>query len=510
MSFTIDATGITTPSASEVRELIVALWREAYGTGAQTASETPDGLMIDLITVVMHSQWEAAVHLFNNSFFATAELDQLILILEPFGVKQIPASPSTVTLVHVASANVTVPAGHLVQVGASGGTFSTDASVGTEATVTQPITVLYVNPPAPAYGGSTLEIEYGGPTITITDLTSPATAVELATIMRDGLNANGDFTSAATAYLAGSDDSGRARLVLVGNTAPPTSVSITGSTPWADHEANAGTSTATATVDGATVGPVGEVDSILTPVVNLIDSFNYVAATEGRLDETASEMRARWLDILAAGGCATASQVRRGLLENVEGMIDVGINENESSTDFTGSGGLPPHSFEAVIHQSPIGGPFTAEQDLAIATEIYRCKPLGIQSYGDTVVTVVGAVGPRDIGFSRVEPLDLWIEVDITKGEGFPTEGDPKAALEAAIFTYYTSGAGKLGKGDDFEHATMGGPVVTTIPQIKGIVVRSNAVTVGSGSGVLDANDEIAGDDQILIPSPARILVTIL
>ena len=511
MSFTINETGITTPSASEVRELVVAFWREAYGTGAQTASETPDGLMIDMITVLLHMSWEASVKLYNDGFFSTAGLDQLILILEPFGVVQIPAEPSTVTLVHVASADVTVPAGHLVQVGGSGGTFSTDASAGTSAGASQLFTVLYIeNVFALAWGGISLDIDYGPGNVDV-DLTPTVgrTPIEVAGDVLAVLNADPNFTDEATGYVAGTDDTGRARLLLVGKNNAPTSVSITGSTTWATHEANAVTSAATCTVDGATPGPVGEVDTILTAVTNLLDSFNYVAAVEGRLDETAAEMRARWLDTLSAGGSATGRAVRAALLK-VEGMISVGIDENEGETDFTGSGGLPPHSFRPVVLQSPVGGPYTPEQDAEVAEAIYPHKPLGVQSYGSTVVTVQGDLGPRDIGFDRVEALDLWITVTITKGEGFPTAGDPAESLKQAIAAYYQTGPGALGKGDDFEHATVGGPVVTTVPQIKGIAVTSGSVPAGDPAPVEDGSDEVVTDGQILIASADRVVVNLV
>lgn len=513
MSFEITATGITQPSASEIREVVVAYWREAYGTGAQTASDTPDGLMIDIITTLLFITWEGAVALYNNSFFGTAELDALIQILEPLGMSQIPAKPSTAELVLLATATTIVAVETLVRVGDTGGTFETDEEVTTAVGTLTTVVVIDADPPD---GSLDLTVTHGGDVAAESFVASSSSAADAAQSLVNDLNGNVLFNANAAAFFGGEGTDGDSRVVIVSSPTAPSSVTIGGVTSdWGTYYNNTAVVSASADSDGVTPGPVGAIDNLLTPITNLDHVFNYIQAVDGREDETASELRARWLSKLASGGCATAIQIRAGLLELVDStgesadITEVGINENESAVDLTPAG-LPPHSFEAVVLQEPVGGPYTAAQDLLIAEEIYRCKPAGIQAYGDTVITVDGAAGPRDIGFSRVEALDLYMTVTVTMGEKFPTTGDPAAAIRDAIVEYYTTGAGKLRKGCDFEHATLGAPVINTIPQVSGIAATSGSVATGGPPPAEDASDEVITEDQILIVAAARTVIVLV
>lgn len=172
-------------------------------------------------------------------------------------------------------------------------------------------------------------------------------------------------------------------------------------------------SAAVAGPDGNTAE--GTVKNITNPKLGVKSVVNEKAFEGGRNTETDAEFRERYyLSVDFAGG-VNLDAIIAEIYENVEAVIAVTGEEND--TDFESETGLPPHSFELVAY----GG---LDEDIAKA--IYRRKAAGIQTFGNTTVTVITAAGNTyDIHFSRPAPVGVWVKVFnlVTDNKKFPLDG---------------------------------------------------------------------------------------
>ncbi|SFL81039.1 baseplate J/gp47 family protein [Salibacterium qingdaonense] len=160
--------------------------------------------------------------------------------------------------------------------------------------------------------------------------------------------------------------------------------------------------TVTADIEAAERGQQGNVNAgDITEIVNPspgIDSVTNPEATSGGRDRESDEELRERLD-------RTRSEENRLVfnLLDVTGVRDVYLDSNETNTT---SDGIPPKSIEPVVW----GG---AEQD--VVETIMRYKSGGIQSFGDTQVTVQDSKG-RDqaIGYSRPNIVDVYVNITLS------------------------------------------------------------------------------------------------
>ena len=172
---------------------------------------------------------------------------------------------------------------------------------------------------------------------------------------------------------------------------------------------------ASAVVPGPDGNTAKETVRIITnPQSGITEVINESAFEGGRNTETDAEFRERYyLSVDFAGG-VNIDTIIAEVYENVESVIAVTGEEND--TDETNAHGLPPHSVEIVAY----GG---LDEDVAKA--IYRRKAAGIQTYGNTTVSVVMASGRLyDVSFSRPAPVNVWVKItELTTNSNFPLDG---------------------------------------------------------------------------------------
>jgi len=161
--------------------------------------------------------------------------------------------------------------------------------------------------------------------------------------------------------------------------------------------------------------------------------------------ETDTELRERAQESVSAGGAGTADALLGELINNVEGVTSVSIYENKTDSDNTGSGGLPPFSFEAVVY----GG-----DELDIAEAIYDTKAVTATDYsgvrGTSVSrTVVSDVNEQqfDIEFSRPFELDIDITADLIVDDTYAGDETIENAIVQYIGGVDTNGGEILGTG---------------------------------------------------------------
>lgn len=164
--------------------------------------------------------------------------------------------------------------------------------------------------------------------------------------------------------------------------------------------------------DGNT--PEETITIITNPKLGIEAVTNVKAFDGGRNTETDAEFRERYYKSVDFAGGVNIDAIVAEVYESVEAVISVVGEENDS--DFESENGLPPHSFEVVAY----GG---LDEDIAKA--IFRRKAAGIQTFGNTTVSVLGASGQTfSINFSRPTPVKVWVRVtDLVTDRHFPLDG---------------------------------------------------------------------------------------
>lgn len=190
-----------------------------------------------------------------------------------------------------------------------------------------------------------------------------------------------------------------------------------------------------------------------TPVSGWAGASNALDATPGVNLETDGAYRARLLSAVGRG--TQSNDAIRSAVLAVSGVTEAIVIENDTAT--TDSAGRPAKSYEVVAR----GG---ADADVAAA--ILQTKPTGIETTttvsGPNQVTeiVVDTNGEnRTIYFSRVDLVDVWVEVDYRPQPGvFPTNG--VTLMQNAILDFGAS----LLIGDDVYPASLEQAVTCALP----------------------------------------------
>lgn len=182
----------------------------------------------------------------------------------------------------------------------------------------------------------------------------------------------------------------------------------------------------TAKVAGSNGNVAANTITVLTnPIAGVTSVTNQSATTGGRDAESDEEFRNRVKQSLSSAGAATLDAIRAGVLQ-VTGVTSVNVEENDTTTDYTGTGGLPPKSFRVLV----LGG---ANDDIAQA--IFDNKPAGIQSYGSQSGTAYDDAGNSyTMYFERATEVAIYVNVTLTKDSTFPQDGNKQ--VETAIISY--------------------------------------------------------------------------
>lgn len=150
---------------------------------------------------------------------------------------------------------------------------------------------------------------------------------------------------------------------------------------------------------------IGNITTIITAVTGWTSVLNEIAAVTGRDDETDTELRQRWSQSVYKKASAMIEAIQANVYENVSGVTACTVYENTS--DVTDADGRPPHSIEVVVD----GG-----ADNAIASEIFKYKAAGIDTYGSINESVQDSQGiNHTINFNRPITVPVWLKAVITK-----------------------------------------------------------------------------------------------
>ncbi|MDQ0299629.1 hypothetical protein J2S78_002049 [Salibacterium salarium] len=222
--------------------------------------------------------------------------------------------------------------------------------------------------------------------------------------------------------------------------------------------------TVKADIEAVERGQQGNVNADdITEIVNPspgIDSVTNPEATSGGRDRESDEELRERLD-------RTQSEENRLVfnLLDVEGVRDVYLDSNEENTEVDG---IPPKSIEPVVW----GGD---EED--IVETIMRYKSGGIQSFGDTQVTVQDSKGrDQEIGYSRPNVVDVYVNVTLS---GSADED----AIRTNIIEY-------IGGQDE------GGTEYDGLGIKEDVIAFQALMAAGEDSGADDISIELSTDDE--------------
>ena len=207
--------------------------------------------------------------------------------------------------------------------------------------------------------------------------------------------------------------------------------------------------TATVPARCTSTGPEGNVEAgTITTITNpgavsgVKSVTNAAAFTGGRERETDEEYRDRYYASVDFAGGVNADAIRAALLQNVEGIMEAKVFEND--TDEVDAFGLPPHSIEVIAY----GG-----LDSDIAAQIYDRLGAGIQTFGQKVVQVITASGgTKPVRFNRPHPVPVYVRVGnlITNGN-FPRDGRERI-VKALVDYIGDRESGGVGIGETLYH----------------------------------------------------------
>lgn len=484
--------GFIAPTYEQWRTWVVKQARKRFGQNIRTESRTVVGWFVDRLSWGLYVAMDGIAGSFSSHFYSTAKGVALDKLLDVFAFKRLGALPSRAELVLYGDPGTIVTLDRIVAVEDTGFSFTLDA----ERTLNLKVRV-----------------------IEITAVGAPGTWT---------LDVNGDVYN----YAQGVDDEPKkvaAGLVALIGEQPTYAASILETrTSWAVVLDSAGpdlTVIFTPPAEGTgivfagargdftamKVGPIqgfaGTLNKIQTPITGWEGASNPLDADVGRNTETDAEYRARWDNERFGPGKGT----RRAMLAAFAATQD--LRDKVKAIDIVD---VKQKYFIVVILAPEL-------TDNEIAQIIWDTHALGTVTNGlDSGIALDEEGDEQVMKFSRATPRYVWMKIALTKGEKFPTLGDPATAIAQEIKVWGAGGASiaipgvayaGLTMGDDVERFGVAKAINNAVSGVKGATIRI-ATTASEldpeppDFDFLDA-DLVVGSTEAAVFDSSKILVTI-
>lgn len=488
-------TGFVTPPFLAVRQWVVRKVQKAFGKNARTDPSTRLGAVIDWIAWAVTIGFQGAEGAFNAAFFGTAKGISLDKSMELFAFPRLGATKSTAELVVWGDLSTVIAAGKQAQVEDTQKVFETDA----EVTISVKAVVFEVT--KVANPGDNWQIEVNGDVYNYVQLVDDDTEK----VAKGLFAAIGDQANYTASYLGQLAD--HASDALVVDSKGPDLLPIfskpaagEGAPYWATRVAS------TCIEEGPVAGFATTINKIVTTTVGWRAVINQLDALVGRAVETDEEFRARW-DVERFG---PGKGTKKAMLAAFNATADLREKVIAIRVDE-----IPMVSFTVTICAPDL-------TDNEIAQIIWDTKPLGAPTAGADSGTAVDEEGvDHTVNFERAEVFYVWQKITITKGEKFPSLGDPASAIAKEVAVWGSGGLSPnvpnlaypgLKMGDDLERFQEALAINAAIKGIKGATIRT-ALDASPNVEPPDPNfldaDVIVDADQALAFDSARIIVTI-
>ena len=401
------------------RQRAVQLFQDLVSSGdvVDTSESSLLGRLIALDVVGDADLWELGQDCWNSFDPNSATGISLDNLVQYSGISRFNAAPSTATGLFVGNNGVLIPSGSAVSDVNTNNQFFVQGSVALSPSQASGINVTVVN----VLNNTQYAITYTTSNGLANTATYTSSASATASEILNGLKAVIDLNHPLlTATIPFGDELAiwRADVFQVSNFSVSAGLLI-------NKVGKLGQ--LTCSVNGAVEQEANTLNTILTPVLGWDFVTNPVAASPGRLAETDEELRIRFRNTKLERSSNILDSLYSALL-NVPNVEEVAIYEND--TDVTDTNGVSPHSFFPVV----LGG-----SSQVIAETIWRNKPMGISSEGNTVVTVTDSQGfTHDIGFERPNPVTVYIDITLSLDTESltPFPGDGADQIRSEIISY--------------------------------------------------------------------------
>lgn len=158
----------------------------------------------------------------------------------------------------------------------------------------------------------------------------------------------------------------------------------------------------------------------------------------------------------------------------------------ENDTDVVDENGVLPHSFLTLVD-----GGLSSD----VATAIWRNRPTGIRSQGNTSVDILDSFGyVRTINFSRPTEVQVYIEIGLETNNRFPEDGENK--IREALIAYING----LTINDDVVYSRLYTPINSVVGH------QVNSLRIGTDPGNLGFSNIITNFDEIAKIQSANIV----
>ena len=256
-------------------------------------------------------------------------------------------------------------------------------------------------------------------------------------------------------------------------------------------------------LEGGVVGNVGAESLTVVPsppagvssVTNLYPTGdpNYFDTSVNRFrigqeEESDNELRDRALSAATGRGSATHDALVGNIINSIDEATSVTVFENKTDDDNTGSGGLPPYSFEAVV----FGG-----SDADVAEAIFEKKAITSRDYsgvnGTAVTeTVVAETNgqEREIEFSRPNSVNVNLTLDLVINDSYVGDEELKDRIVQYIGGTLSTNSKTIGLGVSED---------VVIDRIRDIVVGAD------DTGVIAFDNSVDGTPLETTPSTTTV-----
>ena len=463
---------------SENRTNAVPIFQDLVGVNdvVDTSDSSTIGRFINLFSVPQTEVWEQLQLLFSSFDPNTATNTALDNLVQYLGLSRNRASYSLVSLLLYGSRGTTIPLGSSVGSNIHNNSFTTTAPLTLDLIAASKI-VISIN----TVSNSTVyQINY---TTSFTNTNSIIYTSDSGTSETEILNGiKSLIDSAHPSLIASVVDS--TVVIEKDNIFESSTFTVTSNI---DVDKVGKLVNAQADEIGEKIAEANSLNVIKTPVLGWATTTNPLAASVGSELETDEQLRLRFRNTKFT----QSSNIMDSLysdLSNVTGVSGLAVYDND--TDFEDVNGLPPHSFNVVI----LGG-----ESEDIAETIWLNKPLGIASVGNVSVEIIDSQNfPRDIYFTRPDPVVVYIDVDLSTDANYPADGADR--IRSAIIEYAEN---NFGVGDDIVYSRL----YTPINSVNGHQI--NSLFIGTSPSPVGTTNIPLEFDEIGSFSSVNIIVTV-
>lgn len=488
------ATGFVVPRFPDIRAWVARRAVERFGKNARTESTSRLGWIIDRIAWAMHVVFEGASGAYNAAFYLSAQGTDLDKQLAIVAFARLGETKSTGELVLWGADLTVVPQGSRIATEDTGQAYETTAPT----TIGKKVMVLEIT--ALAGDNDIWEVTVNADPAYQYEQQPGDDLEDVAKGIAAAIGAQADYTAS---YLA--EDTTGSHLLVIDSAAADLTVAVSVPGPGAYVVHNAVRTAITAAEYGPTPGFAGTINDIRNPVFGWTGATNQRDVSVGRLREKDSEYRARWdLDRFGPGK-ATQKAMKRALLADDRLRAAVkAIRIDE----------VPTQYFTVLLY---VPDP-NLLSDEEIGQIIWDNKPLGVATEGNTSVMAIDINDEeQEVKFSHATVLYVWLKITVTKGEGFPTLGDPAEAIAREISAWGNGGPSParpleayvgLGLGNDLDRFQLGAPINKAVSGVKGAAIEVGTTALPNDpEPAYAAADLVVDPDTVLVFDSGKITV---